>query len=383
MQKNDEVRNLNKYIVFGQGHYNTLGIVRSLGENGIKPIVILTDSDVKLVASSKFVGKCIIASSIKDGYKELLRYGDKINKSFVFTSDDRATSYLDNHYCELADCFYFFNAGTNGRITKYMEKDVMYELAKKCGLKVLDNITTPNNIVPLVNDFPVLTKGVDSIKVTGWKKDVHICNNESELKDAFQHIEAPVVMVQKYIHKKNELCMEGFSCRKGNDVFISIASTYNYILADSYSPYMTVRNFTNRELIDPLKKMFAEIGFEGIFEIEFLEDQDGQLYFGEINFRNSTWSYASTCAGMPLPILWAKSMLVGKQIEGCYNIVPENFTAMVELDDLRRRVKTKKISLLDWLKDYKKANCLYYKGKNDIKPLLHACVSIIRRKAER
>lgn len=31
----------NKIIVFGGDHHNTLGVVRSLGEAGIKPILIL------------------------------------------------------------------------------------------------------------------------------------------------------------------------------------------------------------------------------------------------------------------------------------------------------------------------------------------------------
>lgn len=48
--------------------------------------------------------------------------------------------------------------------------------------------------------------------------------------------------------------------------------------------------------------MFSEIGFEGIFEVEFMGDADGKLWFLEINFRNSTWSLASMKAGMPLPI---------------------------------------------------------------------------------
>lgn len=100
--------------------------------------------------------------------------------------------------------------------------------------------------------------------------------------------------------------MEGCSIIEEKDVLISIASTYNYQLEDSYSPYMTVSNLENDDLKTKLKNMIEDIGFEGIFEIEFLIDQDNSLYFLEINFRNSTWSYASTVAGMPLPIIWER-----------------------------------------------------------------------------
>ena len=60
----------------------------------------------------------------------------------------------------------------------------------------------------------------------------------------------------------------------------------------------------------------SEIGFEGVYSIEFLIDQNDNYWFCEINFRNSTWSYAATVAGMPLPILWAEAMLTGKKPEG-------------------------------------------------------------------
>ena len=35
-----------KFIVIGYEHYNPLGVIRSLGENGIRPIVMMLKSDV-------------------------------------------------------------------------------------------------------------------------------------------------------------------------------------------------------------------------------------------------------------------------------------------------------------------------------------------------
>ena len=36
-----------KFIIFGFEHYNTLGVIRSLGEKGISPIVILHKTNIK------------------------------------------------------------------------------------------------------------------------------------------------------------------------------------------------------------------------------------------------------------------------------------------------------------------------------------------------
>lgn len=93
-----------------------------------------------------------------------------------------------------------------------------------------------------------------------------ICHNENDLRNAYKVIRSPKVLLQKYIVKKNELCMEGCSVNRGEDVLISIASTYNYKLDDSYSPYMTVSNLENDELRKKLKEMIADIGFEGILK---------------------------------------------------------------------------------------------------------------------
>ena len=47
-----------------------------------------------------------------------------------------------------------------------------------------------------------------------WKKDVFICNNQEELEEAYKHIRSSRVMLQKYIHKKNELALEAVSANK-------------------------------------------------------------------------------------------------------------------------------------------------------------------------
>ena len=63
--------------------------------------------------------------------------------------------------------------------------------------------------------------------------------------------------------------------------------------------------------------MLEEIGFEGIFDAEFLIGPDDKYYFLEINFRNTTWSYASDVLGMPLAYTWVKSTLGGGNFRRC------------------------------------------------------------------
>lgn len=366
-----------KFIVLAAEHYNPLGVIRSLGESGIKPIGIIIKGKEKLTSKSKYLSKVHYVNDREEGYRLLLElYADEKNPAFLYSCDDTTACLLDSHYNDLVGKFYFFNAGSQGRIGTFLNKRTIGELALKHGLNFLESKVVEKGTIPTDIEYPVITKAIDST-VGGWKNDMFICNNESELAEAFKKIASPIVMIQKYIVKKNEYCLEGFSSNHGNDLFISIESVYNYKLPMSYSPYMTCNNFKNKNNIYPsLNEMYKEIGFEGIFEIEFLESESGDLYFGEINFRNSTWSYASTVGGMNLPILWAKSMLLGHQVEDCYCEIPApGFKAMVELTDFKERVIKRKYSIIKWLKDLKDSKCKYYIGRNDIRPVISMAFS--------
>lgn len=359
-------------IVMAIEHYNPLGQIRSLGEAGVKPVFIAIKGRGKFASVSKYISKCHFVDNVEEGYQVLMKeYGDVAEKTglkpFLFSSDDKDVGFLDEHYDELKDKFIFFNAGKAGRVNEFMDKKNILDLAVKHGLNVLEARVCKNGELPEGIDYPVITKSI-SPNVGGWKSDVHICKNEEELKDAYKEIEAPTVLVQHYIEKQNEYCMEGFAANKGKDVLIAIVSTYDYLLPDYYSPYMTVQNMNNEKIRKALEGMFAEIGFEGVFEVEFLIDQDGTYYFGEINFRNSTWSYASTVAGMPLPVLWAETQEQGFMRPDVRKEIDGSFKAMVEPIDYAKRVKTGKISLAEWMSDFKQAKCCYYYDKEDLEP---------------
>lgn len=360
------------FIVFCVDHYNPLGIIRSLGENGIAPRVIVVDEGcAPLVSSSKYASDVRRVCSIDEGFSALIDIIDAYDSflPFVITSDDEIESHLDMHYDDLAGKCYFFNAGRAGGVTCYMNKDAINKLAIECGLKVLDAVAVRRGDLAHGLQYPLITKSIASI-VGGWKDDVFICHNESELAAAYKRISSDDVLLQRYIEKKNECALEGISVLHGDEVFVSIASSYNYLLPSSYSPYMTVSNFDDVDIVCALKTMMAKIRFEGIFEAEFLVDADGERYFCEINFRNSTWSYASTCAGMPLPVLWAKAMVEGGISEEIRKEVPEGFSAMVEPTDFKERVLKKRTGLVGWLRDLRRCDCRYYLGKKDCKPVV-------------
>lgn len=362
-----------KFIVFAIEHYNPLGVIRVLGFEGIRPDYIAIKGRAELSSHSRFINKCHRVDSVEDGYRILMeQYGDAYEetgrKPFILCSDDKTIGYLDLHYDQLKDRFILYNAGEQGRINEYMDKFKILECAKKHGLNVLDSVVVKRGENPGDIRYPIITKAI-SPNSGGWKSDVFICNSFEELKESYSKIKSDEILVQSYIEKKNEYCVEGCSVDKGRDVLYSIYSTYNYMIKGYYSPYRTSGSFDNPALKKSLDGMMKEIGFEGIFDAEFLVADDGTLWFLEINFRNTTWSYASACAGMPLATIWAKSMLEGRIIEGAYKKA-KPFKAMVEPIDYNLRVQRGSIGKFKWLCEMLSCKCKDYINLRDLKPSL-------------
>lgn len=356
-----------KFIVFGFEHYNTLGCIRSLGEMGINPIYIAVEGKAKIASSSRYISICHPVKDLEEGYELLIRkYGKDQNKPFLYICDDDILGYVDEKYEDIKDLFITFNAGRINGINKYIDKSEILVLAKECGIDILNTVTCERGVIPTEIKYPIITKSI-SPNVGGWKSDVFICNNRDELNNAYTKIQAPMVLVQKYIEKKNELEYYGFAINHGEDVFISIGTDYLYLIPGYYSPYMNVFNPPYPDLQKKIAAMIKRIGFEGVFSCELIRDEDDKLYFLEINFRIATWSYASTCAGMNLPYLWAISTEQG-QIPADIQKKFETFRAIVEPIDYGKRVDTGKTPIAKWICDIKEAKCTYYYNENDMAP---------------
>lgn len=367
------------YIIFGEEHYNPLGVIRSLGENNIKPIAIIIKNNLKFASKSKYISKLHLVETIEEGYNILINeYGDKINKPFLITTDDKITSFLDNHYKELNNKFIFFNAGEVGRISQYMDKVNINNLAKKHGISIIKSWVVNVGEIPEDIEYPVITKAIIST-LDNWKKESFICNSRKELNEVYKKLRTKKIIIQKFIKKKNELCLDGFSVDKGKKVFYAIASNYNNIIDNAYSNYMTVKNPYDKEIEIKLNKMFKEIGFEGIFSVEFLIDENDNFYFLEINFRNSTWSYASTKAGMNLPLLWSKAM-IDKSIVDSSHVDFKEFNAMAEFVDFKDRVYTNQISFLKWIIQLINCKCLFFINLKDMNPIYFRILNKIKKR---
>ena len=355
-------------IVFALEHYNPLNMIRAFGENGINPVYISVRRRYEVATQSKYISELYRVDSVEEGYAFLIeKYGKEEKKPYVVFSDDKSVGYFDLHYDEWKDKFITYNAGHTGRINEFMDKYEIQQCAKRHGFNVLDSyVIKKGDIIPNGLWYPVITKDI-SPNSGSWKFDVFICKDEQELVNAMNKITSPWVMVQHFVDKQNEMALEGYTINNGKDMHIITQLKWKYLIQGYYSPYHDVTMFTDKDMEDRLQAMFEEIGFNGVFEVEFLIDKDGTFYFMETNFRASAWNPTCKFAGMPLPYLWVKGMENG-YIDSADRKEFEPFTSMSEVIDYGKRVEGGICSLAEWLRDFKDAKCVYIYDKEDKGP---------------
>lgn len=356
-------------ILIALEHYNPLGQLRSLGENGIEPIFIAINHRVRMASASRYPKKTYLVDTEEEAFEVLMEnYGRVAEetgyKPILTFSDDKTVNFYDSRYDALKDKFIMFNAGVQGRVTRFMRKHEIVACARRHGVPVLTDYLVDNGTVPEGLEYPVITKAISPVEGC-YKGDFHICQNEVELRSAFASIESDKVLIQKFVDKKTEMTYEGFSYNRGRGMYVGVQTDYVYPVKGYYSPLQNVYPRVDAGLQEKLNAMLEEIGFEGIWEIEFLVDKDDNIWFLEINFRNATWSYASTVAGSPLPYLWCEAMVNGTAPE---QKLFEPFLAMVEPIDFGLRVDKGVCTMAQWLTDFKRAKCTYYYNEQDMEP---------------
>lgn len=129
---------MNKVVVIGGDHHNTLGVIRGLGERGVFPdLILVTPSKMTYVDASKY-----IASQWKincdDQIVDLLlsQYKDEREQPVIICCSDTSSGVIDDNKDKLTPNFLLPGAENQGQISSLMSKKRMAELAIKVGLNI-------------------------------------------------------------------------------------------------------------------------------------------------------------------------------------------------------------------------------------------------------
>ncbi len=366
-----------KFIIIGSDHTNTLGQIRCLGEQGIRPIVVITEQHPYLITKSKYLGELHQVGSIAEAPRYVAeRWGDEPVMPFLYTDRDDFMCAIDDCYDMLLGRFHFWNAGQKGRIRKLINKEEQMAVAKDCGLNVIPTERVRRGELPKALPYPIFTKATNSLNPY-WKANAFVCHNEQELLEAYKHMGIDDVLLQKYIQRKDEAPIQGLSIDGGREVKLFARKTSHRFSPTGFGVYSSIERFDDADMERKVAAMVKAIGFTGIFEIEFIQDVSGVMYFLEINFRCTMSIHAYAEYGVNIPYLFAKATLDGhiplEEIQ--YSSKPD-YRMMIELEDLKESVVHGKTSLWKWLGDFRHADSYLIIDKHDMGPFW----ALLRRK---
>ena len=234
--------------------------------------------------------------------------GNHADKAVIIPDNDYVASVIDRNLKQLEPFFYCPHIGNSpGEISKWMDKERQKEKAEAVGLSVARAVTLElNGKYPLDLDasvFPCFVKPLMSSDC--GKIGIGRCDNLHQLEthlELMRKVGAKKVLVEEYKEIETEYATLGIS--DGSRVYIP---GLLQLLRIAHSSHMGVAIQGKvfpidgyEELVDRFAELIREIGFVGLFDIDFYLSK-GVFYFGELNLRFGGSGYAFTRMGANLP----------------------------------------------------------------------------------
>lgn len=367
----------NKAIVIGSDHYNTLGVVRSLGERGIPVYLILMTEKEGFVSKSKYIAKSWSVSSSEKGILEILlkQFNNEKYKPVIIPTSDFAVKVIDNNLDMLKYKYIMPNVkNVQGNITKLMNKKVMNEIAIKSGLtvpKTWEIFLNNQYRFPDELTFPCIVKPVCSVE--GKKEDIVVCKNQLALKNNLFKLKNSYnrVLIQEYVDGEDAIMVNiaGYIAINRHIILPAIIEKVReYPLNTGSTSYAkAVKSSVYVKNVNKIYGFLSNLGYSGLFDIDF-KFAKNKLYFIEINFRNGASGYALTKAGVNLPYLWYLEAS-GFNIDRLKKDIDRDYYFMMEARDIKH-VLNRNIKLMTWLKDLIRTRSFLLINLRDMKPLI-------------
>lgn len=354
---------MRKIVLFCSDAYTSLGIIRCIGEIGKKIEVYCFGEFCEYLLASKYVSVGKSFKSKEQALQFLLKdYPTHEEKPILLTIPDPPAYLVDLHKDELEKKFIVMNAGKSGNVIHWMSKLNIAELAKKYGLTLPWTIViNKDERIPDDLEYPVFTKSENSTE--GGKGCEGIFWNKSELEEKCQSVKTDRLIVMQYIQKVKEVNCFGISL--DGHVYLDYYDERMRFTIDKYGHYNTFKRLSDSALqsmgggkTESIKSMILETGYNGLFDVEFIQGKDGRLYFMEVNFRCDGELY-KLVPGLNYPSEWCRLIEMkeaGLSLPDKLDLGKERFTGINETSDFRENVLTGKVNIFTWLYQFLKAD---------------------------
>lgn len=316
-----------KVIIIGHSFSSRLSIIRSVAQIGCEvTVIVMTGSkcDGKILDKrrpidcySKYVNSVYYCHrKDKNGLIRILldECADEHHKAILIPDSDDTVVIIDNNRDKLSKYFFApYISNRSGSIEYWMDKTHQKEAARNVGLNVAEGVVIDiqNGLfeIPTLIQYPCYAKPLATLN--GGKGGMHRCDNKNELVIALnEYITTRTpngkVLAEQYKEIETEYALLGFS--DGIDVAIPgimqllVVSKKNKGIA-LQGKVMPIDGF--EEVIEKFKQLVLNIGFVGVFDIDFYKSED-KVYFCEMNLRFGGSGYAVTKMGVNLPVMFVR-----------------------------------------------------------------------------
>lgn len=370
---------MNKVIIFGGDHYNSLGLARVFGVNGIKPDGILTIYQKNysriFAAKSKYWNRVINVDSEEEGLRKIIEdYSHEKEKPVLVPSSDKAELIIDKNKKELEEHFYVPGfKDERYSVLELMNKYTQAKWAQELGLNIaltweLNLLGDLQDEMRKVNKYPCILKPVLSSE--GKKTDIKKCNDAEELRRTLRNLESKGynrILAQEFLDKEYE--MELFGSILTNEKVIPFFLTKHLREWPRVGGSVSCHEFiVDKKLKDKAEEILAKIrdfGYSGNIDIELFKIGDS-IYLNEVNFRNSGDVYACFYNKLYYPFIWYLDT-IGKGIKHLNTQYTNRKFAMNETTDFRHVIH-RNIKLREWLKYYRNCGDFAIRFPGDMKP---------------
>lgn len=372
----------NKVIIFGDDCVNSLGLVQSLGREGVQTIAVLKCDKSTLVKSSKYAGEIICIANYSEAIDIFLSKFRNHNDVLIIPSGDGPALTLEKNKDRLGENFIYGGIIKKGSLAHFMRKDNQIALAVQFGFNIPASVkikrgeTIPDNI-PL----PCIIKPL--ISCEGDKRDIRILDKIEDVRNHINHNLqfTEEVLIQQFVEKDYEYDIMGCSYKNGV-VYVPLSDRmvkFNHKLAETSTvSYIEPLDSQIKVEVEKIEKLMKEIGFVGLFSVEFMHNKkDDKIYFTEINFRNDGENSFIVHGGVNLPYLHYCD-LFGLPLK-VYNPIKESkkyiwegvhFSGLIQGDE----------SFKDWIMDLYGCDGFLYYFKDDRKPFFAQFFNKIKSK---
>lgn len=354
-----------KILVIGGGnHHNALGVIRALGERGYE-IELITHGNMKknYIAKSKYVTIHIPLDEVTAIPKFLLeRPYSTQNKEIIISCSDYVTEQLNLYANQLSEHYIFPGVPEQGKMVELMDKITMIKMATNRGIPAPTVWSLPEEIDKV--KYPCITKS--HISSHGGKSDIVICRNREQL-NCFLIGNKDELFAQEYIDKLEEVQFMGCSINGGERVIIPGMSKVLRAQPNTNTGFLIYGPIDSfyEGIIEEVRTYIKDCQYSGLFSFEILRGKDDKVWFLEVNFRNDGNAWCVTRAGVNLPVIWVKSCM-GKDYSSEIKS-PNTIIVMPEFQDIKL-VLQGRISIKQWLKDWKRTDYFMEYDKNDPNP---------------